>query len=486
MNTTIKHIAIMGSGIELYMTAAILSVALQPFGINIKVLGLPTTDVDALVETTGPEFSALCNILGLVERDVVRQCYGTFRLGSRYLANHHDWFVPFAHLGLKAQQDDFEQGLFQVLKPTNINNLNPWSPASSAAMSGKFAIAGKDRPDLQQALDYGVHLDAAKYRQILATLCQKQGVEWRESTSSSLQVDRDDLGNIGTVVVDGNPIMADFWFDLRAGRSHIAWQDWQSYLPVTFYAQWQALPTQTLSPYSQLQQLQGGWVKTSPLQNSKVVQVFSHQKQCDLAQIEQQLITLGLAPQSTISWKAVRCHVLESPWQGNCLSLGEAAIELGGLVFSKLQCVQTALVQFIDLFPDLPIGEHNRQHYNNVWQCFVQDALDFSAAHYLPQSTSYSNRLNDLPKSLWQRLQLFERLGRLTPMHSDAVSESQWYHLLFGLGLRPQLNSVVLSSMTEKQLQSASQQVKQSIAALVAGMPSHEQYLARFYPPLNQ
>lgn len=486
MSQAIQHIAIMGSGIELKMTAAILSVALKPFGLKITVLELPAKHVCPLVETTGPEFSALCQILGLVERDVLVQCQATFRLGTRYISANNDWFVPFAHIGLKAQQDDFEQGLFQTLRQQNNNNLNAWSAAATAAMAGKFAIAGKDRTDLQQALTYGVHLNVAAYGTILGTLCSKQNIHWLKLTDEAITVKADELGNISSVISGEHQVMADFWFDLRAEQSKQQWQSWKNDLPLTWHAQWQIPSADRLVPYTQLQQLRGGWLKTSPLRNVTVVEVFAQQEECALPDLEQQVLELSMTSNHAIVWTPIKCQVLNAPWQGNCLYLGEAAINLGGLVFSNLQCVQTALVHFIDLFPDLPVGEHNRRQFNLIWQRFVQDARDYSAVHFLPGVKPLTDIAVNAAETLSQRLQLFARLGRLTPMESDAVSEGQWHNLLYGLGLRPQLNSVVLSSMSEQQLHTATQQVAQSITALVAGMPDHEQYLARFYPLVKQ
>ena len=482
MNQAIKQIAIIGSGIELQMTAAILSAALQSFQLKIVVLALPQSEESTLTEAAGPEFSALCQILGLAERDVIRQCQATFRLGNRYLLAKEDWFLPFAHLGVKAQQDDFEQGLFQVIGADNKANLSPWSAASSAAMAGKFAIAGNDRPDLRQALDYGVNLSITDYAKVLQAVHAKHNVEWHQLSKQTLVFEHDELGKIAKVTADKHTVTADFWFDLRSGQTAEQWQDWRSYLPISYRAQWQSTDISLQKPYVQLQKMDGGWLKTTPLRSSSVYQVFACGDKAQLTNIEQQLSQLKLEPKQTINWRKVNCGALTSPWQGNCLYLGKASIELGGLVFSELQCLQAALVQFIDMFPDLPIGEHNRRNYNSIWQRFVQDARDFSTVHFLTECDNLADYTGLIPGTLLSRMQVFERLGRLEPMHSDAVTEGQWYHLLFGLGLRPQLHSVVLSNMNEQQLKLATQRVAQGIAGLVAGMPSQEQYLTRFYP----
>jgi tryptophan halogenase len=487
MKQGIKQIAIIGSGAALNMTVAILAAALKPFKVKIVVLALPCSKAETLVETTGPEFSALCQILGLDEREVIRQCQATFRLGTHYTLGSEDMFVPYAHMGVKAEQDDFEQGLFQLLAKQAHGNLTRWSAAASAAVAGKFAIAGKDRPDLRQSLDYGVHLDLADYAKQLSQLGAADLIEWHHLSGQTVNIQHDETGNIVLASVDQLNVNADFWFDLRSGQSTPQWQDWAACLPISHSAQWRTQQLKYQQACTHMHKLLGGWLKIIPLRNGTVFQLFACDQHSDLAQLEQQTKELGYEINQSLNWVPVSCGTLENPWQGNCLYLGKAAIELGDLVFSELQCLQTALVQFIDLFPDMPIGEHNRRHYNQKWQHFTQDARDFSAAHFLSETAKYNGVSASLPDSLVTRLQVFERLGRLEPMHSDAVSESQWYHLLFGLGLRPQLCSVVLSTMDEPFLAKAAEQVAQSIATLVAGMPPHSLYMERFYPlPENQ
>ena len=487
MNQGIKKIAIIGSGAALSMTVAILAAALKPFKVKIVVLALPCSTAETLVETTGPEFSALCQILGLDERAVIRQCQATFRLGTHYTLGSEDMFVPFAHLGVKAEQDDFEQGLFQLLADKPQGNLTRWSAAASAAMAGKFAIAGKDRPDLRQALDYGVHLDIADYAKQLAKVGAADLVEWHHLSGQTVNIQHDETGNIVQASVEQLKVNADFWFDLRSGQSRAQWQDWTADLPIYLSAQWRTQQLKSQQACTHMHKLQAGWLKIMPLRNGTVYQLFACDQHSDVAQLEQQTRELGYAINHSLNWSPLSCGALENPWQGNCLYLGKAAIELGDLVFSELQCLQTALVQFIDLFPDLPIGEYNRRHYNHKWQHFTQDVRDFSAAHFLSETAKYNGVLTSMPDSLVTRLQVFARLGRTEPMHSDAVTESQWNHLLFGLGLRPELSSVVLSAMDEPFLAKAAEQVAQSIANLVAGMPPHQLYMERFYPrPENQ
>ena len=487
MKQGIKQIAIIGSGAALNMSVAILAAALKPFRVKIVVLALSSTAASTQVETTGPESSALCQILGLDEREVIRQCQATFRLGTHYKLGSEHMFVPFAHLGVKAEQDDFEQGLFQVLGKQADGNLTRWSAAASAAVAGKFAIAGKDRPDLRQALDYGVHLDLADYAKQIAKVAATDLVEWYQLTEQSLDIQHDAAGNIVGAGGEQLKVNADFWFDLRPGQNPPQWQNWTACLPIYHRAQWRTPQLRNQQACTHMYKLLGGWLKVIPLRNDTVFELFACDQHSDLAQLEQQAKELGYEINQSLNWAPVSCGALENPWQGNCLYLGKAAIELGDLAFSELQCLQTALVQFIDLFPDMPIGEHNRQHYNQKWQHFTQDARDFSAAHFLSETAKYNGVAASMPNSLVTRLQVFERLGRLEPMHSDAVSESQWYHLLFGLGLRPQLSSVVLSTMDEPFLAKAAEQVAQSIATLVAGMPPHSLYMERFYPlPENQ
>lgn len=486
MSKMIKHIAIVGSGLPVHMATALLANALRAFNIQLSVVVLPCSTQSSTIESCGPEFSALCAILGIDERVAMRQTQATFSLGSHYLSNQGNWFVPFAHLGFNPEQDDFEQGLFQYLRTAPQSNLDAWSIASSAALAGKFAIAGKDRPDLRQALDYGVQLDRQGYQQLIKNYLQQfSNIQWNHLSAAQIHTQRSASGDIERVMADGQDIVADFWLDISQDAllsSDTSRLNTDILELASQRCEWSTSQVELDKPYSSMQKTDKGWLKTLRLRDKTLHQFLLTEAQVDVAQVEQQLRDMPLGF-THAQWQKNLWFVNRQPWQNNCLSLGNASLQLGELVFSELQLVQAALVQFIDLFPDLPIGEHNRQHYNRVWQRFVQDAQDYTCAHLDSAAPDcLPDHMENMPLSLVQRIEVFARLGRLVPMQSDAVTESQWYHLLFGLGYRPQLSSVVLSAFGPQDLQQAVDKVRHSITRLVAGMPDHQHYLARFYP----
>jgi tryptophan halogenase len=488
MSEMIKQIAIVGSGMPLTMATAILASSLKPFNVKIIAIELAQYEAYSAAESCGPEFSALCNILGLQEQKIISHCNGTFRLGNQYQLPQHQFFVPYAHIGLSAEQDDFEQALFQTSAQHNGLNLNEWSSASSAALAGKFAIAGNNRPDLQKALEYGVHLDRQQYQVSVQEVCNQSHVQWINANDAALTVERDENGDITSVIVgDKQKIAAQFWIDLSSERELSANNAQVTYATATATAiaishrcEWQQSVVNLSQPYTQLQKLKAGWLKVIPLRNRTIYQAFVDGSQGSLQSLQQELLELSVGFPVALFWQKLACHKLEEPWQGNTLALGDGALQLGGLIFTELQCLQAALVQFLDLFPDLLIGPRNRHHYNRMWQRFVIDAHDYTAAHF------YADYKLTAPKAttatLQQRIALFQRLGRLEPMHSDAVTESQWYNLLFGLGIRPELPSAVISKIDAATLTNRIDHVREAIFKLVCGMPTQEQYLARFYP----
>jgi tryptophan 7-halogenase len=487
MSACLQKIAILGRGLPLAMSAAILANSLKPFAIEVLVIELPADPHMPMAEATGPEFSGLCRILGLDEREIIRRCQGTFRLGSQYQGETQRWFVPFAHLGMSAGQDEFEQALFQTLKVQSDADLDLWSIAAVAAKAGKFAIAGQDRLDLRQALDYGVHLDAKAYCQILQAYCQKLNVTWHAIDDNQLSLQHNEQGELLTCRLPHTTLSADFWVDLSHESYLSASQDslvnvsahtkeCRPRLPIRHSTQWMSAQQAFDQPCSQFMHFSGGWLKQIPLRSGTYYQCFS--STAAWPTVEAQIRSLIADAPEHLVWQALQCESIVEPWQHNCLSLGQVAKPCGGMVFSELQIVQAALVQFLDLFPDLPIGENNRRHFNVRWQDFAQEAYDFSLAHFVQSGAE----VDTTSMTLTQRMQVFARLGRLEPLLSDATTEGQWYHLLFGLGLRPFLPSVVLSNEDTPSLQHKLSKVRQTIERLVHGMPSHRDYLAQFYP----
>lgn len=481
MSVMIKNIAVVGSGLPLVMSCALLASSLKLFKINVIAIEIPTDPNQSQIEICGPEFSPLCKILGLNEVDLIRKCDATFRLGDQYLVNDRDWFVPFAHIGLKAEQDDFEQGLFQCLQSNDNASLSKFSAASAAALAGKFAIAGSDRPDLRKALDYGVQVDSQKYLDCLKIACRQLNVEWYFCKELELELEKSQHGDLKAVRIEAKNILADFWVDASQGRllsPENNQPESSKTVPISHVCEWHSAVVDLGNPYTSIQRLEGAWLRTIPLRNRTVYQVFAEHGNGDLSNIEKQLTSLKIDGLIVPNWRNSNCQKLPNPWQNNVLTIGNQSLGLGGLLISELQCIQAALIQLIDLFPNLPIGELNRSHYNQQWQKFAQDTVDYLAVHFLTTLTNSS----DLPDSLTNRIQVFERLGRLTPLDSDAITESQWYHILYGLGFRPQLPSVVLSKYASESIQAGLQKVEHSIVGLVNGMPPHEQYLNRFYP----
>lgn len=477
MSEMIKSIAVVGSGLPLVMATALVGKSLKPF--NTKIVAIDTGDAYPIVggEHCGPEFSALCEILQLSEKDIISRCMGTFRLGTLYrMSQPPEWFVPYAHMGITAEQDDFEQGLFQYIGSQADATLNNWSVASQAALTGKFAIAGAKRADLRKALEYGVHLDKKAYLTLIKAASNQHDVIWQDIDIKKENVILDESENIHAVTDGKQHIEADFWIDISHDGKLSQVFDQQRFvspIPVTHRMEWQDDEVELALPCSVLQKLHGGWLKTVSLRDKTHYQLFAC---ADVMSLEQQLHTLNIDIPDSAQWQPVRCGWMNRPWQGNCLAIGDNAVQLSGLLYSELQLVQAALVQFLDLFPDWPIGECNRRQYNQVWGRFIADASDFTEAHFVAQFC------DNMSPSLTRRIAMFNRLGRLETAQSDAVTDSQWYHLLFGLGYRPQLPSVVLSKFDRTQITDKLEKVRGAITNLTTGMPDHKQYLQRFYP----
>jgi len=79
-----------------------------------------------------------------------------------------------------------------------------------------------------------------------------------------------------------------------------------------------------------------------------------------------------------------------SPWARECLYLGEAAIELGGIVFKLGNVCNQLWYSLLFLFPELTLLENITQHFNRIVAGFVASMrFGLYCGAFLPQIASF-------------------------------------------------------------------------------------------------
>tara|TARA_R110002167_G_scaffold48788_7_gene143413 strand:+ start:1745 stop:3238 length:1494 start_codon:yes stop_codon:yes gene_type:complete len=485
----IKHIVLVGQHLPLMMSAAILSSQLadQPVRISaVEIKGESTSQI----ESSGSEFMSLCDILKLPFKTVMQQCQGTFSLGQHYIYNQRDWFVPYGHFGIQPSNNEFIQGLLRLAHHDPSLKLESACIAAQAARLGKFAIPPTNRPDLHQALAFAVNLNADAYAQQLKQFALGHNVTFMPAIN--IDVTRSENQHIEAINLDGQQnITADFWIDCSGCLARLTAQDdvITTQSPSLYWnRQAQCMVDDEASfnqPYTRLHTSPWGWLKVIPLAGRVCIQLEYASQQVSEAEINQWLCdywSLSATQATGIIHRQNQLTMREKAWQGNCLTVGDGAVNMSKLFFSELYFIQAALVQFLDSYPSLTNQKVSADWFNRQWQQFIEEANDYVQCHYGLIDQVNNTNTSLLSAALQQRLDMFERLGRLPPSNTDAVSDNAWYGLLAGCktATSKQLTSLYLSNLSDEQLHDSLNKIKLSIDKLVAVMPRYRDFYQQF------
>ena len=255
----------------------------------------------------------------------------------------------------------------------------------------------------------GLHLDARRLRDGLASLARQAGVGL---ASAPLAEATADTGGVTALhLADGGRIEADLVIDATGPARLVAtsqgFEGWGDSLPCHHL---RLEPSAAApSPIDSYRAVADGWTATWP---GAAVRA-----------------SRGATP-GAIAFTPGR---LSTPMRGNVLALGEAAVQPGplGLTGFTLALAQIALA--LELLPtgaDMPLlsAEYNRRANQRA-----DRMRDFLAAHYIATTTPPA-----MTRSLATIISHFERRGTLPPADEDSVERDAWIAVLIGQGLRPE------------------------------------------------
>lgn len=479
--STVNKIVVVGSGISVGMVAAMLSAQLGPRGIELVAVELNTDEPATRAEACGSEFWPLCELSGLNPQNLIAKAGGTFRLGSLYRSGDRRWFVPFGAYGLQASAAGFDAAMLKALRLTGKGSIEDYSLAASAALGGKFAIPGRERADLCNSLKAGVSLSVPHCRQYLTDVSRKRGVRFVKSGGVS-EIERDEAGHIRRVTLaTGERIEGDFWIDcsgdaalLRLDKKTVPVElPWDS----VAYASREG-PMDEM-PADEYQRTSWGWRRKKSLQGSAQYELYYKHGEVDEATLADSLP--GPAPRLTS--RRLVLGASPTPWEANCLGVGSSVANLGELVFSDLALVQAGIVVWLDLYPVCADDCWGARHYNQQWSTHVREALEYTLLHSAVDSGVSPDTLCDgrLPEALTSKLAIFTRRGRIEEPESDAVSETQWLGMMYGIGLRPLGSPLHLEPIASEKVLRGVDTVGERIRTTVAGMPSHTEFVNKFF-----
>ena len=496
---TIRRIAILGGGTAGWMAAAALSRALAGTNTSISVIASDEIGTIGVGEASVPGIRAFVGFLGLDEREFMRECHATFKLGIQFMnwgAQARRYFHSFTHLGLDPNSRQFHR-LFQRYALGHAAcgqraNLDDYNLGAVAAHAERFGLPARSHIAPSGILNYAYHFDAALLAKYLRSYSECHGVEYINGTVDSVPLD--ERGFIRSLILaDGREVAADFFVDCsgfagilieRALQS--GYDEWSKWLPCDRAIALPSVGTQSPPPFTCSTAMDAGWIWRIPLQ-SRIGngQVYCSEFMSDDAaegQLRAQLNGEALAGARRIRFTTGKRR---RTWIHNCVALGLAAGFLEPLESTSVHLVQSALFRLISLFPDQRFEPAEIAAFNRQTDEEYEDIREFLVLHYKLTSrvdTPFWRHCRDIVVSdrLKDTIEMFSASGRLLAKPEQLFTVNSWLAVLYGQGALPRGFDPLLAPLEDDDLERKMGEIRGTLGGIVSRIPRHAEFLARY------
>ena len=488
-NKAIKNVVIAGGGTAGWMAAASLSKLLGK-AINVTLVESDEIPTVGVGEATIPTLHIFHQLLGINEAEFMAATNATFKLGisfENWRDVNKDYIHSFGFLGQDCWACGFQHFWLKGLQKGMVSEIGDYCPEHLASREGRFAVLAN------QDLNHAYHLDAGLYAKFLQNIAFKHGCERVEGKINKVNLD-DKTGYITSLELgNGKVVEGDLFIDCTGFRGlliedalHTGYDDWSHYLPCDSAI---AVQTETVNkpvPYTRSIARDAGWQWRIPLQNrtgngfvfcSKYM-TDEQAKQTLLDNIEGELLN----EPRVIKYKtgARRKH-----WNKNCIAIGLASGFIEPLESTGIHLFQKAVVRLMQMFPSQGINQADVDEYNTQTKNEADNIRDFIILHYHltdRRDTPFWRYCANMPipESLAHRMKLFKESGRVFKKADDLFGETSWVQVMMGQGLMPEQYHPIVDMMSDQELQSFLNKIKQGVQKRVMNWPDHNDFIAHY------
>ncbi|WP_394202279.1 tryptophan halogenase family protein [Marinagarivorans algicola] len=473
------QIVILGGGSAGWLTAGILAAEYQQDdNVTIHLVESPDVAPIGVGEGTWPTMRTTLSKIGLCESEFIRECSASFKQGSKFVG----WST--------GEKDDSYYHPFTAPKNADFCSVAAWHASgqrqnysvsvSAQPAVGEAFLAPKQvaTPEYAGVLNYGYHLDAGKFGQLLMRHCtQNLKVKHTLDTVSAVLNCKLTESITGLQTNSHGVIKGDLFIDCSGSRglligehykipfvdcSHLSINDTALAAHVPYIHPDDPIQSVTVSTAQAC-----GWTWDIGLSSRRGVGYVYSSQYCDRAAAEQTLrdyvaFTANAEIAQTLNIRSldIRPGYRKEFWHKNCVSVGMAAGFIEPLEASALALVELSANLIRDELPRskeaMPIVA---ERFNNIFYYRWQRILEFLKLHYVlsarrdtpywrdvTSDTSITKNLEDL-LLLWRdrapNQYDFLQVEELFP----AIS---YQYVLYGMGYNTRFSN------TPQQCQSAS------------------------------
>jgi tryptophan 7-halogenase len=492
-NDRVRSVAIVGDGVDAWMVAAALAVALGA-RVTVRIVTSPNDSTVARevanAESTLPPLRAFNTLLGMDEDKLIRGCAGTFKLGTEFVGWREGgrYIQPCGEFGATLGGVAFHQYLTRLHAAGMAVRQEEYCLAAIAARAGSFTRPSQDPSSVQSTMTYALHLDGARYREHLNAVAQLHGVSVVRGAIGEVVLGHN--GYVAALILqDGERIEADLFVDASGDEARligtamdVAFEDWSSGLPCSRHVAAKCEQRQLGAPLTRVEAAKFGWMTRVPLQGSVVCGYTYDPALLDDESAARALLEwMEASPNTDVVFRSAKSGRRVAPWQGNCVAIGTAAGFIEPLDSAALHLTQSMIVRLLSLFPPR-ISNVEPLEYNRLVGNELERTRDLAIAHYATAQRTEGEFWRQrgsatIPDSLAYKMAQYTSRGKLVSYDQEPLPEAAWLALYLGQGIWPKRCEALAQAADPENVRQQLARVRAAIEQAANAMPPHAEYI---------
>ena len=502
MKPILRNIVVVGGGSAGWMTAAALSSVLDPKDVTITLVESDQIGTIGVGEATIPDIIAFNRMLGIDEAEFMKATQATFKLGIEFI----DWgkkgssYVhPFGTHGVDMNGFDFHHYWLHGRASGISHPIERYSLCAVMAKQNRFVLPDPKPNTLLSNVRYAYHFDATLYARFLRDYAERRGVRRVEGTIERI-VQAPDDGFITSVALEnGSSIEGDFFFDCTGFRALLLERtlgipliDWSHWLPCDTALAVASEHEGSLTPYTRSTAKSAGWQWRIPTQQrvgNGHIYCRDYIGDDEAAQVL--LDGLDGKPLGTPRQIRFKTGRRQDFWSKNCIAIGLSAGFLEPLESTSIYLIQEGVSRFIALFPDASLPQVVRDEYNRHMRTEFEQVRDFIILHYWATQRDDSAFWKycagmPIPDSLTYKIELFRQAARVFRFEDELFTRPSWVAVMLGQNVVPEAYDPVIATLPPGDVTNSIESMRIAMEKATAGMPTHEQFIARYCAAVSQ
>lgn len=506
-NQAIKDVVIVGGGSAGWLLAGLIASEYPGRdgpGVTVTLIESPNVKTIGVGEGTWPTMRTTLQKIGISETDFLLRCSASFKQGTKFVgwSNGKDsdsYYHPFS---VPAGYTDINLVPFWQQHRDDVSFVNAVT-VQGYVCDRHLAPKQPETPEYAFVANYGYHLDAGKFAQLLQEHCTGQlGVRHLVDHVTSVNGERDgDIRSVSTA--ENGDIEGDLFVDCTGfaalllgkhyqipyeSKRHILFNDSALAIQVPYASDSDPIASQTISTARS-----AGWIWDIGLTSRRGVgYTYSSEHSSDEEAVEtlkQYIATTSGADADSLEPRKIGFQPghREKFWHRNCVAVGMSAGFLEPLEASALVLIELAGKMISE---ELPADRNDMdivaRRYNELFRYRWDRIIDFLKLHYVLSSREDSEYWKDnrrdesIPESLQELLALWRHHA---PEHrhlakvDEVFSAASYQYVLYGMGFHTSERVSARQSANAEKARILFQENTKLAEKVVANLPSNRALL---------